>query len=206
MENKPSAILIEPMYLPPVVFYKTIKNCKRLHLEQKEFYRKSTYRNRCYLPTANGVRMLSVPLQKGKNENTAMQDVKICYQQNWQKEHWKMICFLYRRSPFFEFYENDFQKIFETEFEKLLDWNVALMQLIFEKLNWKIEIEFTENFENEISDLDDFRNKISPKNDELSLLDLPKYHQVFEDKNGFKNNMSMLDLLFCEGSNASNFT
>jgi hypothetical protein len=201
MENKPSAILIEPMYLPPISFYKTIKNCKRLHLEQKEFYRKGTYRNRCYLPTANGIRLLSVPLQKGKNENVELHDVKICHQQNWQKEHWKTICFLYRRSPFFEFYENDFKRIFETEFEKLLDWNLTLMKLIFEKLNWKMEFDFTQNFETEILEMEDFRNKISPKNDETLQLNLPKYHQVFEDKTGFKNNMSMLDLLCCEGPN-----
>jgi hypothetical protein len=46
----------------------------------------------------------------------------------------------------------------------------------------------------------DWRDKIRPSN----LGDLPavKYRQVFEDRLGFLPNLSVLDLLFCEGKQA----
>jgi hypothetical protein len=47
---------------------------------------------------------------------------------------------------------------------------------------------------------EDARNKWKPTNfqEDASV----KYFQVFEDRIGFQPNLSILDLLFCEGPNA----
>ena len=49
-------------------------------------------------------------------------------------------------------------------------------------------------------DFDDWRNKILPKN--YTDFNAIKYRQVFEERTGFLPNLSVLDLLFCEGKNA----
>jgi hypothetical protein len=46
----------------------------------------------------------------------------------------------------------------------------------------------------------DFRNQVLPKN--YKEFNTVKYHQVFEERVGFLPNLSILDLLFCEGKNA----
>ncbi len=51
----------------------------------------------------------------------------------------------------------------------------------------------------------DMRNKILPKNFQKDRENWkPRYPQVFEDRVGFQPNLSILDLLFCEGPNAIN--
>ena len=196
-------ILIEPQYLPPISFFKMIKNCKGLQIEMHEHYVKSTFRNRCYIPGSNGVIMLSIPLEKGKFQpNTPMKDVKICQDSNWKKEHWKSIQFLYRSSPFFEYYEHDFKSIYEREILHLADLNIAFLKLILKLLQMEIEINFTNEFIKTTTDIIDKRNFIKP-NSAFKIDDnLPRYYQIFEDKIGFKPNMSIVDLLFLEGNNA----
>ncbi|MEY2829701.1 MAG: hypothetical protein RIQ33_1559 [Bacteroidota bacterium] len=196
-------ILIEPQYLPPISFFKMIKNAEGLQFELHEHYVKSSYRNRCYLPGPNGVLLLSIPLHSGKvQQHTAMKNVKICYTDDWQKEHWKSISFLYRSAPYFEYYEDDFKEIFDTKFEKLADLNIELLKLMLKKLNFTIPITFTNEYLPKYENLRDERNKLKPNVPLKNITDLPIYQQVFEDKIGFKPNMSMLDLLFSEGNNA----
>jgi len=196
-------ILIEPQYLPPISFFKMIKNCKGLQLEMHEHYLKSTFRNRCYIPGSNGVMMLSIPLEKGKFQpHTPMKDVKICKDSNWKKEHWKSIQFLYRSSPFFEYYELDFKLIYEQEITHLAELNVAFLKLILKLLDMKIEINYTNDYKKYTTEVLDKRNSILPSSAFIEEKNLPKYYQIFEDKIGFKPNMSIIDLLFLEGNNA----
>lgn len=198
-----SIILIEPQYLPPISFFKMIKNYKGLQIELHEHYLKSTFRNRCYIPGSNGVIMLSIPLENGKFQpHTPMKDVKICQDSNWKKEHWKSIEFLYRSSPFFEYYEHDFKAIYQQEILHLTDLNIAFLKLILKLLQMEIEINFSKEYTKLTNDFIDKRNYFKPNSAFLIDNTLPKYYQIFEDKIGFKHNMSIIDLLFLEGNNA----
>ncbi|MFM2225706.1 MAG: hypothetical protein RJA07_1908 [Bacteroidota bacterium] len=199
-------ILIEPQYLPPITFFKMIKNSKGLQIEQYEHYIKSTYRNRCYIAGPNGVILLSIPLKKGKyQQHTAVKDVHISYENNWQKEHWKTIMFSYRSSPYFEYYEESFKTIYSTKYEKLIDLNMDLLHLIIKHLQLNIEINYTTSYEKANANMDDKRNFLKPNSAVENTFILPKYYQVFESKTGFLPNMSIIDLLFAEGNNASSF-
>jgi hypothetical protein len=196
-------ILVEPQYLPPISFFKMIKNAQGLHLEMHEHYLKSSYRNRCYVPGPNGILLLSIPLASGKfQQHIAMKDVEICYTDNWQKEHWKSISFMYRSSPYFEYYEDDFKILFETKYQKLADFNIELLQLILKKLNMNFSVTFTTEYLKHYENVVDCRNKLRPNLPIANPDDFPVYHQIFEDKIGFKPNMSIIDLLFSEGNNA----
>ena len=206
MTNQKDFAICEPMYLPPVSFLKMLKSYKGLHLEIHEHFKKSTYRNRCYLPSANGIQLLSIPLLKGKNEKIPMNEVEICYRQNWQREHFKTLKVIYRKSPFFEFYEHELEQIFQQQIPLLVDWNIGLLKFVLQKMNFKTELKITNDYQEKISDADDFRNHFSNlKNENSTDENIMKYHQVFENKIGFQSNMSVLDLLFAEGNNAHSF-
>ena len=64
-------------------------------------------------------------------------------------------------------------------------------------------IQKTEEFNHNIVDASDLRFLVNPKSD--VNFQNEKYTQVFDDKHGFINNLSVLDLLFNEGPNALDY-
>jgi hypothetical protein len=65
-------------------------------------------------------------------------------------------------------------------------------------LGWEPTVQYTESYET-IPAATDIRAQIEQKNSKTDLV--LKYTQVFEDKNGFIPNLSIIDLLFNEGPN-----
>jgi hypothetical protein len=72
-----------------------------------------------------------------------------------------------------------------------------MLHLLLKFLKIKIEYKYTEEFEKTYPDLNDFRDSIHPKRNPLD--NFKPYFQVFEDRNGFLPNLSILDLLFSQG-------
>ena len=66
-------------------------------------------------------------------------------------------------------------------------------------MGWEPTVQYTESYET-IPAATDIRAQIEQKNSKTDLA--LKYTQVFEDKNGFIPNLSIIDLLFNEGPNA----
>ena len=66
----------------------------------------------------------------------------ISYNERWQDLHWQSFISAYRRSPFFEYYEEEFRKLYTTKFEFLVDFNFQMMQLIAKILK-KTELSVT---------------------------------------------------------------
>ncbi len=127
-------------------------------------------------------------------------EVKIYKDKNWQKNHWKSICSAYRSSPYFEFYEEDFFKFyFEIKEKYLFDFNLKLMSNILSLLNHPFNfktINFNKKNHNKLYKLINAK-KINFKT--------PKYDQVFSNKFGYINNLSILDVLFNLGPNTMDY-
>lgn len=205
MEQK--AILLELQYLPPIQYFVKFFQYSTIFIEQHENYSKRSYRNRCHIVMADGVRRLSIPLKKGKNEQQSIRKVEIAYKESWQKIHWASIVSAYNNAPFFEHYEHLFKPFYSKQFEFLFDFNYELLITVLEILDLNESPKLTESFQKEVfDDLKDFRNQINPrqfiKNEDPDFTPL-KYSQVFEEKNGFIPNLSILDLIFCTGPQAS---
>ena len=60
-----------------------------------------------------------------------------------------------------------------------------------------------DEYESSYEDLADYRESIHPKKE--SQINFKTYFQVFEEKNGFLKNLSILDLLFNQGPQSSNY-
>jgi len=199
--------ILSTAYLAPVQYYSKLKNYDESVIEHHEHFIKQTYRSRCDIYSPNGPLTLSVPLVK-RNQRQPVKDVKIAYEYQWQKLHWRSLESCYRRSPFFEYYEDDFYPFyFEKKFDFLIDMNEALQQLILALLKLKPDYNFSTNYHKIYPDAVDFREAISPK-EQLSRdpeFSITSYMQVFESKHGFIPNLSIVDVLFNEGSKASGY-
>lgn len=199
-----NAILIESQYFPNIFYYKTLINSDILLIERYEHYQKMSFRNRCYVAGPNGRILLSVPLTHGKNQRTVVKDVKISYDEKWQDLHFKTLLSAYRRSPWFEYFEDQLAALFSQKFTYLLDWNMACFEWVNKRINVTTPVSLTESYRG-ASELEagitDMRGTLLPANMESYGEQLPGYTQVFGERTGFLPNLSILDLLFNEGKN-----
>lgn len=196
-------ILFELHYLPSIQYFVKIIQFEQVMIEQCENYVKSSYRNRCHILSANGLQRLSIPLRSGKNERQNIQQVQISYDEPWPTQHWNAIRSAYGNSPFFEFYADSIQAIFQQKHTTLFAFNLALLTELLELIGLEQDLLFTPSYQtNPDQQVLDFRNAIHPKSHRAlpdpAFQAIP-YPQVFAEKTGFIPNLSILDLLFCTG-------
>lgn len=169
-----------------------------------EHYLKQSYRNRCEIMSPNGRMILVVNTVKANNR--PMRDTRIDYSKRWQHQHRQAIISAYANAPFFEHYWPELEPFYTKRFEFLCDFNSRLLETILELLG----IETAPRYLYDYVDPDDggyadFRDAISPKprlaQPDPSFRPVP-YWQVFSDKMPFEPNLSIIDLLFCEGTEA----
>ena len=192
-------------YLPNIGFFKNLSVYKDLTvlLEKDEHYPKQTFRNRTQIAGPNGRLDLTVPIQKRINERRKYKDVKISYDDNWQRIHWLSLETSYRSSAYFEFYEDAFAPFYQKKYEFLFDYNMELFTTILKLIKLPSTFILTDSYEPNYADFTDFRSKIAPN--KASEYQNKSYFQVFEDRNGKLNNISIVDLLFNQGPQAAKF-
>jgi hypothetical protein len=167
--------------------------------EQHEHYVKQSFRNRCYIKTAHGTEMLVVPLTN-KHGKVSSKDVRIDYSIHWQNNHWRTIESAYRKAPYFEFYADDLKKIIYQNQDFLFDLNLELLSFCLKCIRHKPIVAVSVAYEKSPdSTFYDLRSAIQAKKpySDRSIYKLTSYQQVFG--NQFAANLSLIDLLFCEG-------
>lgn len=202
---KSQSVLLSTAYFPPVQYISKFLLYKSIFIEKHENYNKQSYRNRCIILGANGPQNLIIPVQKDAHPRIPISEVKIDYDTNWTKMHWKAIEAAYRRSPFYEYYIDDFARYYKLKFESLLEFNTEILNLILLRIGINSAYSFTENYTEISSETDDFRNSIHPKLSKSTTDEHFRpsvYNQVFSEKYNFTENLSILDLLFNEGPNS----
>ena len=193
--------LIYPSYFPNIASCITIVQSKKICFEIEDNYQKQTFRNRCYIYGANGKLGLHIPVHYTQKKRQKTKDIRIDNSSKWKSIHWKSIESAYRTSPFFEFYEDDFQSLFKNKSEWLMDYNFQCIDLIQQCLDVDFGYKTSTNFEKEVED--DFRPLINVKNHEH--IQTNPYIQVFENKHGYINNLSVLDVVFNLGTEALSY-
>jgi hypothetical protein len=194
--------LIEPHYLPCLEYFCALLPFDKLVLEKHEHYVKQSFRNRCHINTPQGPTMLVVPLT-GNHGKVAFKDIRIDYNAKWQNNHWRSIQSAYAKAPFFEHYAPELRSVMYRDFVFIFDLNLSVLSFCLNCLGLRKELSDTEGYQREAGlRVCDLRSRITPKKPYSSrAFYQPKpYHQVFG--NAFASNMSLVDLLFCEGPNA----
>lgn len=188
-------------YLPPVSYFTLLKeNDFEFDLEKFEHFPKQTYRNRATIASPNGSLNMVVPITKGSKLHTPYKDVKISYQDRWQRLHWLSMQTCYRSSAYFEFYEDGLAPFYEKKYEYLFDYNYDMLSWLFKQLKLTNQLTTTKSYETDTAV--DYRSVLTKK--EVPLVQTKPYFQVFSDRNEFIPNLSIVDLLFNQGPQAKN--
>lgn len=191
-------LLSHPLYLAPVPLYVQLYKCDALVINSDEPFVKQTFRNRAVIATENGTQSLTIPVIHDGGR-IAMRDVRISEHGNWRHQHWNAMVSAYRKSPFFDYYADDFAHFYEERDGFLMDFNMRLHAVVSELLGLERGVQIVDNSSNAACSVD-LRHIAEPK----ALVDIEgyaaqPYYQVFAGRNGFIPNLSIVDLLFNMG-------
>lgn len=171
-----------------------------------EHYLKQSYRNRCEIMASGGRTTLVVNTVKGSNwDKQSVADTHIDYSKRWQHQHRQAIVSAYANSPYFEHYWPELEPFYTKRFQFLWEFNARLLETVLRLLGSQLEPTYVHSYVEPGGDFTDLRDAISPK-PRLAKPD-PTFHpepywQVFSDRMPFEPNLSIIDLLFCEGTQA----
>jgi hypothetical protein len=193
--------ILHPSYFPSISHFVVMAQSDKIVFEKEDNFQKQTNRNRMYIYSPNGIQLLNIPIKHSKENRQMTKDIRLETAFDWQKQHFKSLEAAYRNSPFFEFFEDDIMPVFEKKHTFLMDLNLQTIEIVSKCLGLKLEPTFsTEYFRNPV--LTDFRTLVDGKKDSYEF---QSYPQVFEEKFGYLNNLSILDLLFNEGRHALSY-
>lgn len=195
-------ILIHPGYFPSISHFVAITQSDLVTFEMDDNFQKQTNRNRMYIYSPNGIQLLNIPIKHSKVAHQKTKDVKLETAFDWQKQHFKSLEAAYRTSPFFEYFEDDIAPIFQKKHTFLMDLNLETMSVVSKCLGLEFDYNETAEYFHEVTDKIDWRGLINGKKD-TSVFE--PYTQVFVEKHGYLNNLSILDLLFNEGRYALDY-
>lgn len=212
----------QPGYLPYIGFFKKIESSDIFVYLDDTKYVKNGWDNRNKIKTDTGSMWLTVPIIRKSKDN--LEDVLIENSEEWKNKHLKSIQINYKRTPYFEKYLDSIQKIYDKNWKKLINLNLALIEYFNNQL--KIETKTMKSSEMKINstgpkklleicqklNADTYLSGSSGHDylDEKIFLDQgikviyenfqhPTYNQRGKE---FLFNMSIIDLLFNEGDNA----
>jgi len=211
--------LIELHYLPSIAYFSTLQAAEKIIIEKHEHFVKQSYRNRCHILTAQGIKRLVIPLTSKHARLPALRiptlsggggpdgqgkvlitDVRIDYSQKWLNNHWRTIESAYRNAPFFEFYADDLKKTLFRHHTFLYDLNFELLTICLKWLKRDVTLQESITYEKKPANgVIDMRNVIHAKKIEqhANYFRPVAYPQVFGSK--FVEGLSLVDLVFSEG-------
>ena len=214
----------QPVYLPWLGLFHKISLADCFCIFDIAQYQKSDFNNRNKIKTANGPLLLTVPVNAKGRFADQIKNTKIANDQ-WKTQHFKAIYYNYKKAPFFNNYIGELEAIYlGKQYEYLTELNTAMLKFFLAKLDIKTKIITASdyNFVGKKSDLvldmckilnadkiifgengKDYIDQDSFTNDGIEIFFQnyahPEYKQCFQ-KGGFLSHLSVIDLLFNEGS------
>ena len=202
--NNSGSLLISTAYLPPISYVSACLHAEAICVEQHETYPKQTIRNRCVICGPNGKQVLSIPVIKVDGNHTQIKNIRLSGEIHWQKIHWRSISAAYSNSPFFLYYSDFFLPFFSKKQEFLIDYNNAMLEVLFRILKTEKKITATENYEKQSTGKNDLRSAWG-KQQPCKCTSFPLYTQVFSNKYEFIPDLSIIDLIFNLGPEAGSY-
>ena len=135
----------QPHYLPWLGYFDKADRADILILLDDVQYKKNDWQNRNKIRTSQGSQWLTVPIIS--NFGQKIHEVQIDNSSQWRKAHLRAIELNYGKAKFFEKYIPEITKIYETEWERLIDINMAFLKVLIQWLNIETQIILSSNYQ-----------------------------------------------------------
>ena len=173
-----------------------IKGGDEVVIDLGENYVKRSERNRTTILASEGVMQLSVQLAHANRPRQPMRTMVIDYSKRWQHQHRMAIESAYRSSPYYDYYAPLLRGLYDRTWERLVDLDIATLEIICKALKISMP-RLSESYVTASADVIDMRDKRRG-----STFVAEPFIQVFCDRMPFVPNLSILDLVMCEGPEA----
>ena len=190
-------VILPSAYMPSVEYVARLLR-EECVIDLGENYIKRSERNRAHILSANGVMPLTVHVENANRPRQPIRDVRIDYSKRWQHQHWVSILSAYKSSPYFDHFASELEPFYRREWRFLVDYNMEYTATLLRLLGAKCELRTSEEYV--VASAEDI--DLRPKTKEGSTFHSQPYFQVFSDRMPFAENLSVLDLLLCEGVEA----
>jgi hypothetical protein len=138
--------ILQSNYIPWKGYFDLINMVDEFILFDDVQYTKNDWRNRNVIKTNQGLRWLTIPVNKG-NLHKRIKDTKVS-DQRWRKRHWASLTQSYSKSPYFNHYKEFFAPLFlEARDENLSEINYRFINVINEILGIKTRIRWSSEFD-----------------------------------------------------------
>lgn len=220
--------VVQSNYIPWRGYFDLINSVDEFILFDDVQYTRRDWRNRNAIKTAQGLQWLTIPVQvKGKYLQT-IKDT-IVSDDSWRHQHWRTIVHNYSPAPHFENYRQQFEELYLGIQEKHLSqinrsFITAICRIlgIGTFISWSMDYDLadgktaklvqlckdagaTEYLSGPTARVYLDEESFSKEGIKLSYMDYsgyPEYHQLYPP---FEPNLSIIDLIFNEGSNAPRY-
>lgn len=194
-------VLLPPRYLGPVSYFAAIAaHRKAVVVDSMRFDKRCKDTHRCIIADTHGPVRLTVPIEKPVSMTAARwSDIVISAHDAWWHQHWVSLQSAYGRTPFFEYYVDDFARFFTAEAagRRLTDWLHEIDRTLLRLLQIDTEVRFGSETDGGPGAADWCRGIPA------GFRQIPEYYQVRQQKFGFLPDMSVVDLLFNMGPEAA---
>ncbi|QOP40820.1 WbqC family protein [Sulfurimonas marina] len=220
--------ILQSNYIPWKGYFDLINMVDEFILYDDMQYTRRDWRNRNKIKTHQGLKWLTIPVEVKGKYFQKINETKI-NNKDWAKNHWQQIKQNYSKTQYFKEYKDLFEEIYLTcDEEYLSQINYKFISVINEILDIKTTIRWSSEFElvdGQTEKLlgickdcnadiyvsgpaakDYFDEELANKeNIQVEWMDYSEYKEYEQLHPPFEHGVSILDLIFNEGVNATNF-
>ena len=221
--------IVQSNYIPWKGYFDLIRSVDRFVLLDEVQYTPRNWRNRNQIKTAGGLRWLTIPVQTSGRRFQRIDSVLVA-DREWPRSHWSAIEQAYRKAPHFDEIADVLAPVWRRlpELERLSDVNRTLLEAVCELLNIHTPISWSTDYDSapglserlltlcQAAGADEYvSGPLARAYLDVELFARAGVHVTWFDYSGyppyaqphgpFAHNVSVLDLLFCEGSAARSY-
>lgn len=189
-----NAPLFPPQYCAPAAYYAAMARLGEARIaDGLRFDKRFKPTHRCIVPGNHGLITLTVPITRPHGAGATWADAIISDHGAWWAEHMTALESTYGRSPYFEYYADDFRRIIcsDAAGRQLTDFDADLDTLIRRLLGIGTRVEHS---------VEATPAAMLHPTDATSTI--PAYWQVRPTDEATRGLISVLDMLFCLGPEA----
>lgn len=219
--------ILQSNYIPWKGYFDLINMVDEFVFYDEVQYTKNDWRNRNKIKTSQGIQWLTIPVRQ-ETLGQKIKDTKIS-DKKWNIKHWRTISQNYSKSKYFKEYKDIFEELYlNCNEEYLSQINYKFISTINGILGIKTKLRYSSEFElidgqtEKLLNIckeceansylsgpaakDYFDEELAEKEniqvEWMNYSDYQEYNQLFPP---FEHGVSILDLIFNEGSNATKF-
>jgi len=219
--------ILQSNYIPWKGYFELINMVDEFVFYDEVQYTKNDWRNRNKIKTSQGIQWLTIPVRQESLEQK-IKDTKIT-DKKWNIKHWRAISQNYAKAKYFKEYKEIFEELYlGCDEEYLSQINYKFITAINEilgiktKLRWSSEFELVDGQTEKLLGIckdcnadvylsgpaakDYFDEELAKlENIQVEWMDYSGYKEYNQLHLPFEHGVSILDLIFNEGPNATKF-